>query len=262
MTDQRINRDAVLRAAEATQNEIVEMMHDPALKSHLQRENGTGGVQRCVYVAERLVKKLAELPGEDIPEPPALGSTAVRRFIVEDETWYAHTTIAKRPPNVHAELSFDVRPVDDDVTGPTGEWSLAWQSYGKNDEHVSIRLTVYDEAWDVFVMSGFDEVMAAISLGQISGRCPSPQEVVEVLTRHGWVDDTNRELPERFRDMPSAPTEREALLETQQALCEVLAYVKDETPTAEGTITELTRVIQRAEAVTGKSFEPRKGAWH
>lgn len=261
MTDQAINRDAVLREAKATQNEIVEMMHDPALKGHLQRENGTGGVQRCVHVLDGLVKRLGELPGADVPEPPALGSSAVRKFINEDETWYAHTTIAKRKPNVHAELSFDVRPVDDDVTGPTGDWTLSWESYGKNDEHMGIRLSLFDEGWDVFVMSGFDEVMAAVSLGQISGRCPTPQEVVEVLARHGWADDTNRELPERFRNMPAAPTEREALLETQQALCEMLAYVKDETPTAEGTITELTRVIQRAEAVTGTSFEPRKGVW-
>lgn len=125
------------------------------------------------------------------PASPADDAPAARTFVVEHKAWYAEEIFARRTPRVEAAVSFTTDGAD------TG-WELTWENVGTS-RYVGIRLTVLDDAWEAFTLSGFDEIMTAIALGQIDGHNPTVDEVVAVAKRNGWTDATMYETPTDYR---------------------------------------------------------------
>jgi hypothetical protein len=192
MTDQSISRAAAIREATATLDELVELMNSDDMRPRLARENGNMGVQRAVHIVDELLKRLADLPGADLPEPPE-SADAARTFVIEHEAWYAEEIFARRNPRVAAAVSFT-------VDGSDSGWELTWEKIG-DAGYAGIRLTVLDDAWEAFTLSGFDEIMSAVVLGQLDGHYPTVGEVVEAAKRNGWTDATVYEAPTYPREV-------------------------------------------------------------
>lgn len=116
-----------------------------------------------------------------------------RTFVIEHDAWYAEEVFARRDKHVDAAISLDFTG-----DGDSAVWELTWSRLGDTGL-TGIRLTLLDDAWEAYVMSGFDEVLAAVMLGRLDNHTPTVAEVIDVLTRHGWVDGTVRDTPEIYR---------------------------------------------------------------
>lgn len=113
---------------------------------------------------------------------------AVCRYIKTEEAWYSKTTMAVADPGVVKEWCIGVDALRDGrPDGTYGEFMILWYDLASNG--LTMRLGIFSDAFLAARAANIIEPLLELPADA------TPEQVLAVLDRHGFVDATDRKGP-------------------------------------------------------------------